>query len=136
MKKSKEYMRSTSDFSEPGIILKDVTSILQDVDGPHLVADSLIHMAEDLGYDVVIGPKSGGSIFGVPIAHAQYKSFVLVHKWGKFPCETIPTGYELEYGTAIIKTHRDVIKPGQRVAIVDDLIVTRGTTEAIIKLVE
>lgn len=136
MKKLEEYVRSIPDFPEPGIIFRDVTSILQDADGLHLAVDSLIDMVKDLDYDVVVGPESRGFIFGVPVAYAQHKSFVPVRKQGKLPCETISMDYELEYGTATIEVHRDAIKPGQKVVIVDDLIATGGTTQAMIRLIE
>lgn len=136
MKKLEEYVRSIPDFPEPGIIFRDVTSILQDADGLHLAVDSLIDMVKDLDYDVVVGPESRGFIFGVPVAYAQHKSFVPVRKQGKLPCETISMDYELEYGTATIEMHRDAIKPGQKVVIVDDLIATGGTTQAMIRLIE
>ena len=136
MKKLEEYVRSIPDFPEPGIIFRDVTSILQDADGLHLAVDSLIDMVKDMDYDVVVGPESRGFIFGVPLAYAQHKSFVPVRKKGKLPCETISMDYELEYGTATVEIHKDAITPGQKVVIVDDLIATGGTTEAIIKLVE
>lgn len=136
MKKLEEYVRSIPDFPEPGIIFRDVTSILQDADGLQLAVDSLRAMAKDLDYDVVVGPESRGFIFGVPVAYAEHKSFVPVRKKGKLPCETISAEYELEYGTAEIEIHKDAIRPGQKVVIVDDLIATGGTTEAIIKLIE
>ena len=136
MKKLEEYVRSIPDFPEPGIIFRDVTSILQDADGLQLAVDSLRAMVKDLDYDVVVGPESRGFIFGVPVAYAEHKSFVPVRKKGKLPCETISAEYELEYGTAEIEIHKDAIRPGQRVVIIDDLIATGGTTEAIIKLVE
>lgn len=136
MKRLEEYVRSIPDFPEPGIIFRDVTSILQDADGLHLAVDSLIDMVKDLDYDVVVGPESRGFIFGVPVAYAEHKSFVPVRKKGKLPCETISMDYDLEYGKATIEMHRDSIRPGQRVVIVDDLIATGGTTQAIIKLVE
>lgn len=136
MKKLEEYVRSIPDFPEPGIIFRDVTSILQDADGLQLAVDTLINMVKDMDYDVVLGPESRGFIFGVPLAYAQHKSFVPVRKKGKLPCETISMDYELEYGTATIEIHKDAITPGQKVVIVDDLIATGGTTEAIIKLVE
>lgn len=136
MKKLEEYVRSIPDFPEPGIIFRDVTSILQDADGLALAVDSLIQMVKDVDYDVVVGPESRGFIFGVPVAYAQHKGFVPVRKKGKLPCETISMDYELEYGTAVVEMHKDAIKPGQRVVIVDDLIATGGTTEAIIKMVE
>lgn len=136
MKKLEEYVRSIPDFPEPGIIFRDVTSILQDADGLALAVDSLIQMVKDVDYDVVVGPESRGFIFGVPVAYAQHKGFVPVRKKGKLPCETISMDYELEYGTAVVEMHKDAIKPGQRVVIVDDLIATGGTTEAIVKMVE
>ena len=85
---------------------------------------------------MVVGPESRGFIFGVPIAYKNHKSFVPVRKKGKLPCETIEAEYELEYGKATIEMHKDSIKPGQKVVIVDDLIATGGTTEAIIGMVE
>ncbi len=136
MKKLEEYVRSIPDFPEPGIIFRDVTSILQDADGLHMAVDSLIDMVKDLDYDLVIGPESRGFIFGVPVAYAQYKGFVPVRKKGKLPCETIAMEYDLEYGQATIEMHKDAIRPGQKVIIVDDLIATGGTTEAIVKLIE
>ena len=136
MKKLEEYVRSIPDFPEPGIIFRDVTSILQDADGLHMAVDSLIDMVKDLDYDLVIGPESRGFIFGVPVAYAQHKGFVPVRKKGKLPCETIAMEYDLEYGQATIEMHKDAIRPGQKVIIVDDLIATGGTTEAIVKLIE
>ena len=136
MKKLEEYVRSIPDFPEPGIIFRDVTSILQDAAGLHMAVDSLIDMVKDLDYDLVIGPESRGFIFGVPVAYAQHKGFVPVRKKGKLPCETIAMEYDLEYGQATIEMHKDAIRPGQKVIIVDDLIATGGTTEAIVKLIE
>lgn len=136
MKKLEEYVRSIPDFPEPGIIFRDVTSILQDADGLALAIDSLRAMVKDLDYDVVVGPESRGFIFGVPVAYAEHKSFVPVRKQGKLPCETVSREYELEYGTAVIEMHKDSIKPGQKVVIVDDLIATGGTTQAMIQLIE
>ena len=136
MKKLEDYVRSIPDFPETGIIFRDVTSILQDADGLHLAIDSILDMLKGLEYDVVVGPESRGFIFGVPVAYAQHKGFVPVRKKGKLPCETISMDYDLEYGKATIEMHKDSIKPGQRVVIVDDLIATGGTTNAIIKLIE
>ena len=136
MKKIEEYVRSIPDFPEPGIIFRDVTSILQDADGLHLAIDLLQDTLKDVDFDVVVGPESRGFIFGVPIAYNMRKSFVPVRKKGKLPCETIEEEYDLEYGSAVIEMHKDAIKPGQKVVIVDDLIATGGTTEAIIRLVE
>ena len=136
MKKLEDYVRNIPDFPEPGIIFRDVTSILQDADGLALSIEGILDMLKGVEYDVVVGPESRGFIFGVPVAYAMHKSFVPVRKKGKLPCETIEAEYDLEYGTAVIEMHKDAIKPGQKVVIVDDLIATGGTIEAITGLIE
>ncbi|MBQ7934707.1 MAG: adenine phosphoribosyltransferase [Lachnospiraceae bacterium] len=136
MKKLEEYVRSIPDFPEEGIIFRDVTSVLQDAEGLHLAIDTMQELISDLEYDVVAGPESRGFIFGTPIAYNNRKPFVLIRKKGKLPCETVEKSYELEYGQATIEMHKDSIKPGQKVLIVDDLIATGGTTKAMIELVE
>lgn len=136
MKKLEEYVRSIPDFPEPGIIFRDITTILQDADGLHQAIDGILDSLKDVEYDVVVGPESRGFIFGVPVAYAAHKSFVPVRKKGKLPCETISAEYDLEYGSAVIEMHKDSIKPGQKVVIVDDLIATGGTIEAITGLIE
>ena len=136
MKKLEEYVRSIPDFPEEGIIFRDVTSVLQDAEGLHLAVDTMQDLVKDLEFDVVAGPESRGFIFGTPIAYNMRKPFVLIRKKGKLPCETVEISYDLEYGKATIEMHKDSIKPGQKVLIVDDLIATGGTTEAMIKLVE
>ena len=135
MKKLEDYVTSIPDFPEPGIIFRDITTILQDEEGLHQAVDQLITMTHELDFDLVVGPESRGFIFGVPVAYALRKGFVPVRKKGKLPRETISASYELEYGTAEIEIHKDAIKPGQKVVIVDDLIATGGTTEAIIRLI-
>ena len=137
MKKSiEEYVRSIPDFPEEGIIFRDVTSILEDADGLHLAIDLMEEKIKDLDFDVVVGPESRGFIFGVPIAYNLKKAFIPVRKKGKLPCETVEIEYDLEYGSAVIEMHKDSIKPGQKVVIIDDLMATGGTIEAIVKLVE
>ncbi len=136
MKKMEDYIRSIPDFPEEGIIFRDVTSVLQDKDGFKLAVDSMQSLLTDVDFDVVVGPESRGFIFGTPIAYNMGKPFVPVRKKGKLPMETISVEYDLEYGSAVIEMHKDSIKPGQKVVIVDDLIATGGTIEAIIKLVE
>ncbi len=135
MKKIEEYVRSIPDFPEEGIIFRDVTSVLQDADGLQLAIDSMQEKIKDWDFDVVVGPESRGFIFGVPIAYNLHKPFVPVRKKGKLPCETISVEYDLEYGSAILEMHKDAIKPGQKVVIIDDLMATGGTIEAIVKLV-
>ena len=136
MKKIEEYVRSSPDFPEPGIIFRDVTSILQDADGLRLAVDSMQKCLEGTEVDVIVGMESRGFLFGVPIAYNLNRPFVMVRKQGKLPCETISRTYDLEYGSATIEIHKDAIKPGQRVAIIDDLIATGGTVEAAAKMVE
>ncbi len=136
MKKLEEYVRSIPDFPEEGIIFRDITSVLQDADGLRLAIDTMKDLVKDLDFDVVAGPESRGFIFGTPLAYLYNKPFVLIRKKGKLPCETVSMEYDLEYGTATIEMHKDSIKPGQKVLIVDDLIATGGTTEAMIKLVQ
>ncbi len=136
MKELKDYVRSIPDFPEEGIIFRDVTSVLQNKDSLKMSIDAMMEQLEGLDFDVVVGPESRGFIFGVPIAYNLNKAFVPVRKKGKLPCDTIEMEYDLEYGTAIIEMHRDAIRPGQKVVIIDDLIATGGTIEAIIKLIE
>lgn len=136
MKKLEEYVRSIPDFPEPGIIFRDITTILQDPDGLHLAIQSMQDKLKDTEFDVVVGTESRGFIFGVPIAYNLHKAFVPVRKKGKLPCETVSMEYDLEYGSAVIEMHKDSTKPGQKVVLVDDLVATGGTIEAAIKLVE
>ena len=113
MKKLEEYVRSIPDFPEPGIIFRDVTSILQDADGLQLAIDSIQEKLKDVDVDVIAGTESRGFIFGVPVAYNLHKPFVPIRKKGKLPCETISQDYDLEYGSATIEMHKDSVKPGQ-----------------------
>ena len=108
MKTVKDYIRTIPDFPEKGIMFRDVTA----------------------------GAESRGFVFGMPIAYALHKPFVMVRKAGKLPCETVSKTYDLEYGTATIEMHKDSVKPGQKVVLVDDLIATGGTMQAAAELVE
>lgn len=136
MKKIEEYVVSIPDFPEKGIIFRDVTSVLQDAEGLHLAIDEIQKRLEGVEFDVIAGTESRGFIFGMPVAYNLNKPFVLVRKKGKLPRETVSMEYELEYGSAVIEMHKDYIKPGQRVVLIDDLIATGGTIEAAAKLVE
>ena len=136
MKKMEEYVRAIPDFPEPGIIFRDVTSVLQDADGLALAINLMQERLEGIEFDLVVGPESRGFIFGVPIAYNLHKPFIPIRKKGKLPCETVSVEYELEYGRAELEIHKDAIKPGQKVVIIDDLMATGGTNEAMIRLVE
>lgn len=136
MKKVEDYIRSIPDFPEKGIIFRDVTSVLQDADGLKLAIDELVKKLDGVEFDVLAGAESRGFIFGMPIAYLLNKPFVLIRKKGKLPCETVEKTYDLEYGTATIEMHKDSIKPGQKVVLIDDLIATGGTMAAAAELVE
>ena len=136
MKKIEEYVRSIPDFPEPGIIFRDVTSVLQDADGLRLAIDSLQEKIKDICPDMIVGLESRGFIFGMPLAYNLHIPFIPIRKKGKLPCETVEASYELEYGSASIEMHKDAVKPGQKVVIVDDLIATGGTVEAAVRLIE
>ncbi|MDD6071607.1 MAG: adenine phosphoribosyltransferase [Clostridiales bacterium] len=131
-----QYVRSIPDFPEPGIIFRDITSVIQSPEGLKKSIDGMIESLKDVDFNVVLGPESRGFIFGMPVAYALNKGFVPVRKKGKLPCETIEKEYALEYGTAVVEIHKDAIKPGDKVVIIDDLIATGGTIEAIIEMVE
>ena len=136
MKELKEYIRNIPDFPEKGIIFRDVTSILQDADGLKLAIDELAKKLEGVDFDVIAGAESRGFLFGMPLSYLLHKPFVPIRKKGKLPCETVSKTYDLEYGTATIEIHKDAIKPGQKVVVIDDLIATGGTIEAAVKLIE
>ena len=136
MKKVEEYIRTIPDFPEEGIMFRDITTVLQDADGFALAIDEMQKLLADTEFDVIVGAESRGFIFGAPLAYNMKKAFVPVRKKGKLPCETVEATYDLEYGTATIEMHKDSIKPGQKVVIVDDLIATGGTIEAAAKLIE
>ena len=136
MKKLEDYVVTIPDFPEPGIMFRDITSVIQNPEGLKLAVDGLADLVKDLDFDLVIGPESRGFIFGVPVAYLLGKGFVPVRKKGKLPRETVSQKYDLEYGQAEVEIHKDAVRPGQKVVIVDDLIATGGSAEAAVKLVE
>ena len=136
MKRIEDYVISIPDFPEPGIIFRDVTSVLQDADGLRLAIDLMQEKLKGLEFDLIAGSESRGFIFGAPIAYNLHKPFIPIRKKGKLPRETVSIQYELEYGTAELEMHRDAVNPGHKVVLVDDLLATGGTNEAMIRLVE
>ena len=136
MKKLEEYVLTIPDFPEPGIMFRDITTVIQDPDGLKLAVDGLAGLLKDTEFDLIVGPESRGFIFGVPVAYLTGKGFIPVRKKGKLPRKTVSQKYDLEYGQAEIEMHVDAVKPGQKVVIVDDLIATGGSAEAAAKLVE
>ena len=136
MRELKDYIRSIKDFPKDGIIFRDVTSMLQEPEGLQLSIKEIQKGLENLDFNIVVSPESRGFIFGMPIAYNMEKAFVPVRNKGKLPFKTIEESYDLEYGKAILQIHADSIKPGDKVVIIDDLMATGGTIEAIIKLVK
>ena len=136
MAKLEDYVISIPDFPQEGIIFRDVTGILNHADGIQMSINGMVEKLKDVDFDVVVGAESRGFIFGMPVAYAMNKPFVPIRKKGKLPRATIEESYDLEYGKATVEIHKDAIKPGDKVVIVDDLIATGGTIEAIVKLVE
>lgn len=136
MKRLEDYVVTIPNFPEPGIMFRDVSSVLQDAEGLQLAINSLQGLLDGLEFDVLVGAESRGFIFGMPLAYNLHKPFVLVRKQGKLPRETVSKKYALEYGTAVIEMHKDAIKPGQKVVLVDDLIATGGTMKAAAEMVE
>lgn len=132
----KDKVRIIEDFPKKGISFKDVTTLLQDREALRESIDVIANHLKDKKIDIVIGPEARGFLFGVPVAYVLGAGFVPVRKPGKLPCETIKTSYDLEYGSDALEIHKDAIKKGQRVAIVDDLLATGGTVAAVAKLVE
>ena len=134
MKRIEDYVISIPDFPEPGIIFRDITGILRDADGLKLSIDKIQEMLEGVEFDAVLGLESRGFIFGMPIAYNLHKAFIPVRKKGKLPRETVSAKYDLEYGTAEIEIHKEDLRPGMKVVIIDDLIATG--VEAAVKLAE
>ena len=136
MKSIEDYIIAVPDFPKPGVLFRDITGILSDPDGLKLTLDAFYKTLENVNFDVVVGLEARGFLFGVPIAEHFHKPFVPERKKGKLPRETVEITYNLEYGTACMEVHKDAIKPGQRVVIVDDLLATGGTAKAAAHLVE
>ncbi len=132
----KNLIRDIHDFPKEGIIFRDITTVLKDANGLKNAIDEMDKLLEGVEYDLILGPESRGFIFGMPLAYKNNKGFIMVRKPGKLPAETISKSYDLEYGSNTIQIHTDSIKKGQKVVIVDDLLATGGTSEAIIDLVK
>ncbi len=129
-------VRDVPGFPKPGIVFKDITTLLRDGPAFQQALDQLTDLVRDWGADVVAGMESRGFIFGAPIAYNLGLGFVPVRKLGKLPAKTISAEYALEYGTNTLELHVDAVQPGQRVLLVDDLLATGGTVSATIELVE
>ena len=119
-----DYVRTIPDFPQPGIMFRDITTVLQDADGLQLAIDEMQKLLSDVDFDMIAGAESRGFIFGAALAYNMHKPLLLVRKKGKLPGETVSQSYDLEYGQATIEIHKDAVKPGDKIVIVDDLIAT------------
>lgn len=130
-----DYITSIENFPKEGITFRDITSFVQHGEAFKAAIKEFSDFAREKGADVIVGPESRGFIFGCPVAYELGLGFVPVRKPGKLPREVISCSYDLEYGSNTVEMHKDAIKKGQKVVIIDDLLATGGTTEAVIKLV-
>lgn len=132
----KTYIRNIPDFPKEGILFRDITTLLKDKDAYHELVLCVADVLRDKRVDLVIGPEARGFVIGSAVAYAIGAGFIVARKPGKLPAKTNRYSYGLEYGTDVLEVHEDAIKPGQRIAVVDDLLATGGTALATIRLVE
>lgn len=132
----KEHIRVIEDFPKPGISFKDITTLLKDGNVYREAIDALVEKVKPWKPDVIVGPEARGFLLGAPVAYALRIGFVPVRKPGKLPGKTVSETYDLEYGTDTLEVHADALFPGQRVAIVDDLLATGGTMLATARLIQ
>ena len=132
----KNSIATVPDYPKPGIMFRDITSLLAEPKAFQTVQKALVETYKNQAFDVIIGTESRGFIFGAPLALELGIPFVPVRKPGKLPRETVSQSYQLEYGEDTLEIHKDAIKPGDKVLLVDDLLATGGTIEATVKHVE
>ena len=132
----KNYVAEIQDFPIEGILFRDVTPLMQDGAAYKACIDEIIAYGKKVNADLIVGPEARGFLFGCPVAYGLNIGFAPIRKPGKLPRETINVSYDLEYGSNVLHMHKDAIKPGQKVVLVDDLIATGGTMKAAAELVE
>ena len=132
----KQTVRVIENFPKEGISFKDIKTLLQNGEALKFAIDEIIADLKDKDVDLIVGPEARGFLMGTPVAYGMGVGFVPVRKPGKLPWEVESLEYDLEYGSNILEIHKDAIKPGQKVAIVDDLLATGGTMEAAAELIE
>ena len=132
----RKYIKDVPNFPKEGIIFKDITPLLGDGEAFNYTCNKIKEFAVKQGANVIVGPESRGFIFGCPVATSLNIGFVPIRKPGKLPREVISEAYALEYGQNVLCMHKDAIKPGDKVVIVDDLLATGGTLKATCNIVE
>lgn len=137
MKPLTDFIRSIPDFPKPGILFRDITTLIENPEGFRRAVDELTERAKAFGrIDKVASPEARGFVFGAPVASALGAGLILMRKPGKLPCATVSVSYQLEYGTNELHIHTDSIRPGDRILIIDDLLATGGTMSGAKNLVE
>lgn len=131
----KQFIRTIPDYPKPGILFRDITTLLSDPKGFRTTIDALVQLHQGARFDVVAGIEARGFILGGAVAHQLGIGFVPVRKKGKLPFSVMSQEYDLEYGTDVVEIHTDAIVEGARVLLIDDLIATGGTAEAAVKLI-
>ncbi len=132
----KKRIRNIKDFPKEGIDYKDITTILKDKEAFHYCISEMASQYKNTDFDLIVGPEARGFLVGAPLAYELKVGFVPVRKTGKLPAQTIKYEYELEYGTDVLEMHKDAIKKGQKIVVVDDLLATGGTVLSTIKMIE
>ncbi len=132
----KSKIRNVKDFPKPGIVFRDITTLLKDSEAFQKMGNQLFEFSKDKGIQKVVGIDSRGFIFGGYLANRLDAGLVLIRKSGKLPSETIKQTYQLEYGTDTLEIHKDAVLPGEKVLIHDDLLATGGTAKAACELIE
>jgi adenine phosphoribosyltransferase len=131
----RSLIRTVPDFPKPGILFRDITTLLKDAEGFQVVVEKLAAAYRDSRVDKIAGIESRGFIIGAALAYRLKVGFVPIRKAGKLPAENFGQDYELEYGTDRLEVHRDAVQAGERVLLVDDLVATGGTAEAALELI-
>jgi len=131
----KKYVRDIQDFPIPGILFRDITTVLKDPTALVGAVDAMIDLLGNIEFDAILGPESRGFIFGMPMAYKLKRGFVPVRKAGKLPSQVARREYALEYGSAVIEIHKDAIIPGRKYILADDLLATGGTAKATADLI-
>ena len=131
----KKFVRDIPDFPIPGILFRDITTVLKNPAALVGAVDAMIDLLGDIEFDTILGPESRGFIFGMPMAYKLERGFVPVRKAGKLPSQVARREYALEYGSAIIEIHKDAVIPGHKYIIADDLLATGGTAKATADLI-